>query len=301
MKRALLWGLFFFVGVAPLDAQSEASPQRIAIAHGGYERSYILYDPQVSDAPAPLVIALHGAGSSASEMLGYSGWAELARTAGYVVAFPDGIQQSWNYLEAEQLHPSDLYTDDLGFLLALIDDISGRLPIDEDRVYLVGFSNGGLLALRAACSLQEQVAAVAIYSANFRERLVEHCLGARPYPFLFVLGTRDEAFPWTGEVWFNASGDFRSTFSMQQTLTLLTSINQCQRQGESEPVHLQNAPTNVIRNRYSACAEGSEVVLYGLIDYGHQWAGWMPILLPDGNQGTINEAVWQFFQRHPRR
>lgn len=301
IRKLAFLGVILLLCALPLKAQGTSDPRIVTLAHGGYERSYILYVPAEVQSPAPLVIALHGAGGVGAEMLAYSGLTELADSVGFVVAFPDGIQQGWNYLEADQLHPSDLYTDDLGFLRVLIPHVGQQVPIDEDRVYIIGFSNGGLLALRAGCSLQDTVAAVAIYGANFRERLVEHCLNAKPYPFLFVLGMRDEAFPWAGEVWFNASGDFRSTFSMQQTLTLLTSLNRCLRQGESQPVNLENAPIRVVRNSYSACADNSEIVLYGLVDFGHQWAGRMPIILPNGATGTINEAVWEFFQQHPRK
>ena len=44
---------------------------------------------------------------------------------------------------------------------ALLDKLEGHLCVDLNRVYVTGFSNGGLLAYELAMSLSDRIAAVA--------------------------------------------------------------------------------------------------------------------------------------------
>ena len=52
--------------------------------------------------------------------------------------------------------------DDVGWIGALIDTVSARYRVDRGRVYVVGHSNGGVLAHRAASDLSTRIAASAV-------------------------------------------------------------------------------------------------------------------------------------------
>ena len=58
---------------------------------GGLARSYRLYIPLRLASPAPLVVMMHGGFGSAQQAERAYGWNELADSAKFVVAYPDGV------------------------------------------------------------------------------------------------------------------------------------------------------------------------------------------------------------------
>ena len=58
----------------------------------------------------------------------------------------------------------DRTVDDTGFIDALISLLQTRHPIDPDRVYAVGFSNGGMMSMQLACHLSHRIAAFGLVS-----------------------------------------------------------------------------------------------------------------------------------------
>jgi len=58
---------------------------------GGVDRSYRLYIPAGLASPAPLVVIMHGGFGSAQQAERAYGWHELADSAKFVVAYPDGV------------------------------------------------------------------------------------------------------------------------------------------------------------------------------------------------------------------
>ncbi len=63
---------------------------------GGLARSYRLYIPVGLASPAPLVVMMHGGFGSAQQAERAYGWNELADSAKFVVAYPDGVGRAWN-------------------------------------------------------------------------------------------------------------------------------------------------------------------------------------------------------------
>ena len=151
--------------------------------YDGEDRSYHFVMPENledEEAPAGLLIVLHGSGGSGAEMLEFGGFTGLAASHKLLAVFPDGLMQYFNYLEEEQLHPDDEYKDDTGFLLALIDSLIDEYSIPEDQVYLAGYSNGGMMTLRMMCSHGDRLAGIGVIAANFSIRLVDNCMDATP-------------------------------------------------------------------------------------------------------------------------
>ena len=63
---------------------------------GGLARSYRLYIPVGLASPAPLVVMVHGGFGSAQQAERAYGCNELADSAKFVVAYPDGVGRAWN-------------------------------------------------------------------------------------------------------------------------------------------------------------------------------------------------------------
>lgn len=292
--RGLWLILGLLLAVIPAMAQGDVGE----VEFGGIDRSYAIYVPDDVDteAGAPLVIMLHGAGMTGVDMMLFSQFNDLAELTGSIVVYPNGIQQGWTYLDREELHPADIYTDDLGFLETLMDHLAETYSIDSERVYLAGYSNGGLLTIRAACELADRLAGAAVIAANYSFALAEHCLDADTIPLVMVLGTRDQAFPWSGSAIATADGRLRSVFSVAQTMAFLSTHYACDLSA-SQPaarIETEDSPVAVIRERYTAC-DGGPIALYALVDFGHTWPAQPLVTLDSGRSGSIPMAIWEFF------
>ncbi len=97
--------------------------------------------------------------------------------------------------------------DDVGFLKALIEEVTVDWSVDAGRVYVSGFSNGAMMANRIACEASELFTAVALVGGRL-ERGFE-CTPTRSLPLLQINGGADETVPHDGRVssggWFFAS------------------------------------------------------------------------------------------------
>ena len=297
----------------------------------GFRRQYLLHVPASyhSGRSAPLVVVLHGAFSSGESTARFSGFTELAERDGFVVLYPEGVGlfgflRHWNAgfccAVAQQRD-----VDDLGFLREAMAEVSGRLSIDPARVYLVGTSNGGMLAFHYAARHPEQVAAVATVAASVGGRLIfepwdrfvgeepaalEQALAspggpqspaddrpaaAMPVPVLMFHGNADETVPFYGgqsvrhaSSWFLSAGE-SAQFWVRR--------NGCRNMPEvSFPYSAQ-----VRRKAWTQCAGYSEVILYELAGWGHYW----PNKVPDGDLEVFEglnaaEVIWEFLRRHRR-
>jgi polyhydroxybutyrate depolymerase len=75
----------------------------------------------------------------------------MADTHGSAVFYPDGYKRNWNdCLKAGAVAATLEHVDDVGFILAPIGKAQSEFKIDPKKVYLVGYSNGGQLAMTLA-------------------------------------------------------------------------------------------------------------------------------------------------------
>jgi polyhydroxybutyrate depolymerase len=132
---------------------------------------------------APLVVALHFATGSGEAMERASGLTTEARRAGFDVAYPTATSSDGWWRPA-----------DLPKLRRTIAAIERTACIDRSRVYLVGWSNGGSAAVRAACELPRTVAAVALFAAAVNA--ARSCTPAHTPSLLEIHGTADQLWPY---------------------------------------------------------------------------------------------------------
>jgi polyhydroxybutyrate depolymerase len=71
--------------------------------------------------------------------------------------------------------------DDVGFTLAVIDDVARRLPVDRRRVFATGMSNGAMMAYRLAVEASGKIAAIAPVAGGM---VVESFCASRPVPVM---------------------------------------------------------------------------------------------------------------------
>jgi len=138
-------------------------------------REYYVHVPKSYNAidALPVVFMLHGSGGGGERFYNISGWKEVGEAQNILTVFPsaaqyacvldDGMQkrhaEKWNYYGLELCH-GETPKDDVKFLMQIINELKHRYTIDEKRIYIAGFSNGGEMAARAAIELSDKIAAV---------------------------------------------------------------------------------------------------------------------------------------------
>lgn len=294
---------------APAPATGEV---RRTLQHDGLERSFTLVVPTAGQAPRPLVVMLHGGATADGRSTMRWGFQPLAAGDGVITVHPDGVGEGWNdgrqstYLTARQGGE----VDDVGFIGALIDTLVAEGLVDPKRVFVVGGSNGGMMALRLACESADRFAAIAPFIAHFPAGEAERCKPAKPMPLLSIVGDADRLMPFGGgPVASIAQGDRGSVISSDRTMAWWRAFNRCE--GDPAVRMLPDADRSdgvTLREEVSRdCAGGAEVVRLVGLGGGHR----LPALTAEdvpGPRGRIIGAVsrdisgpayiWDFFGRH---
>jgi polyhydroxybutyrate depolymerase len=266
----------------------------------GIRRSYYIHVPAGDDGttPLPVVVALHGAFSTARKFERESGFSLLADRERFLVVYPQGIGLGDLFRHWNSGHccgkARKMNLDDVGFVLASVDDVARRNPVDRARLYLVGFSNGGMLAYRIAAEHPEVVAAVAVASgtiggvpaANEPEWSVPR--PKQPVSVLALHGRADTHIPYDGGRAAQSRGK-SSAISVARSIRLWVDADGCQPEPQVESM----SGGRVERQAWSGCRDDSEVVLYSIDVWGHEWPRASSL---DGFDAGA--AIWRFFARH---
>jgi polyhydroxybutyrate depolymerase len=149
----------------------------------------------------PLLIFLHGLGGSGSEAVANPALRGIAERGGMVLVAPDGARDQqgrrfWNAGPA-CCNFDGKAVNDVARLEALINHWLERPEIDPERVYIVGFSNGGFMAHRLACFMDDRLAAVVSISGAGRGR-EEACAPVSPIAVVEVHGDADPIVRYAG-------------------------------------------------------------------------------------------------------
>ena len=272
---------------------------------GGRMRCYLAYIPPGLDRsrPAALVLSLHGFAANPDGQRANARWDELAADEGFVVAYPQGssFPLRWNIGPGTQLEG----IDDVQFLRDVVDDLAGRVAIDDRRVYLSGFSNGGDMVHAAACQLADRVAAAGIVS-GFAADPAGGCHPSQPMPVIAFLTGPDlggELLPipdWLLDRLMNVRLERAAPppSSPRAWAEAWAQRNGCDSTAVSET--LARAATQA---RFTGCAQEAEVVLVSVPAMGHAWPGGpaLPGLGENTDAVDATKLMWEFFGRHLRK
>lgn len=154
-----------------------------------------MYDPAKH---YPLVIVLHGYGSTGEMQSNYVNAGSLTASGQAFVLAPDGKTDSqrlqfWNAdpvcCDFDHTNP-----DDVGYLGGLIDQVSAAFPVDPNARFIVGHSNGGYMAYRMACERADVVTNIVVLAGGAAS-MPAACNPRRPVEVLHIHGTADDAVP----------------------------------------------------------------------------------------------------------
>ncbi len=276
----------------------EASWDRITLSVASDQRFAWVYEPEEAADALAVVVVLHGHGGRAQRMARVTGFNALAEQMSFLAVYPEGKgwaglpPQSWNagyccgYSAKKNI-------SDVAFIVQLVAELKQNFGVDAQRVYVVGASNGGMLALRLACEHPELFAAAGVVAGSMQ---TQGCQPKEPISIISLHGMQDQLVPYLGGESQHAK-ESRVDAAALDVVSFWAQHNQC----EKAPIE-KNTDTWVSLE-YPHCRLGTAVTHFGLKHQGHAWPGgkrgW---LLGDKPAEDLlaSTVIWNFFAAHPK-
>jgi polyhydroxybutyrate depolymerase len=256
-------------GCTPTHRTTVVPKGEQSISINGVDRTYTLAGSAAEG--VPLLVVLHGAGLSGRGAAAYTGMTAIAKANGFLVAYPDGTlaadipgELSWNTGECCGA-PARNGVNDVAFITALIDELGRTYAIDPTRVYLAGFSNGGMLSYQLACDSNAGIAGIAVVGGAFN---VVRCSSTTPMPVLIIHGKLDTTVPFDGgdtsERVAKRFGTFTNA-SVDDAVQYWTARNACSGQPDLTDDGIAE------ESRWATCAAGSALTVDAITTGTHVW------------------------------
>lgn len=302
MKQIFFLSLFIFLWFGNLQAQTKYD---LNINFEGRSREFIVSVPTKSP-PAngySLVFMLHGTSGDKDVFYNAKGWRELGQAENFVTVFPSALR--WCFFEdggkknttrfvcgsvvdsiCEEDKPKLI--DEVAFLKKLVEIISDTLPINRQKVFMNGFSNGSCMSHKIAMDAGDVFAAAAGSSSMLHE--LDSITPLKRIPFWIMVGSKDDRF---------FSPNFPNALPYGGDSILLYLNKSISRalvcQGLSKTY--QKVETNVNKTYiWKECLPGEICAPYIFTlnkDQSHEF--------PNGNNHPVNapKLFWEFFNNPP--
>jgi len=286
----------------------DTQPAKLTLNWEGRSRYYELYLPSAytPGTPRALVLTLHGTGQTAEQIRHQARVKLFSEAAGFIAAYPEGVGQNWNDgRDVPGIPAYDQDVDDVGFLAALIDAIAAQHSVDTTRVYMMGFSNGSVMAQRFAIERPEKIAAIACVSAQLAENLLALPAPELPTPIALFNSRNDRVVPFAGGEASLLGVGLGRFISVDDAVDYWVGVNGASATAQTTPINTVDYDgSSVVRRIHAPGEDGAAVVLFDITGAGHAWPGGM-------NQiGTLSTPVCydidatdiaiEFFAQHQR-
>ena len=166
----------------------------------------------------------------------------------------------------------------MAFVVALLDRLEATYPVDVRRVYVVGHSNGAMLAQRLGCEESRRFVAVASVAGSLE---LPGCVPRRAVAMLEIHGSADGQVPMASAL--AAVGVWRRA-------------DRC----ATEPDVTVAGPVTTQTWR---CEDGTDVRLVRIAGADHPWPGGRTPP-PSGQRASdaldASAVAWSFLSSHPR-
>lgn len=256
--RKLLAATAVFSAVAINGFCASVQTQNLNV--NGSSRNMMVYAPSNIEKDRPLIIQMHGMNQDAKYQHDAAKWEEIADTARFVVVFPNGENKAW-----------DISGDkDVNFLKAIINEMNTKYGIDKKRVYVSGFSMGGMMSYHAANKMGDMIAAIAPCSGGGGAST------SRPMPIIHTHGTADDVVNYN-----STANTVKNWVSYEKCNTNSTKYSQY-------PVGRTSSQASL--EVWTGCQGGSEIRLLTISGKGH----WYSMDLASVN---TSDEIWNFVKR----
>lgn len=292
------------VGLFAVSVQSaKAAGFEVEMKSGRFQRHYTLVLPDgITKGPLPTIIVLHGTMMSGKSMRNLFELDEIANREGAAVVYPDANGRVWNDGRTQDIDaPNDVH-----FVIQVARQLVERGIADQDRLYLVGLSSGGMLTFRVACEAPRVFAAYAALVANIPDDVMRRCRPGQGVQMLLINSRQAKEPDVSGpSEWSRAD-----IVTAAATLNFWRRNNGCEGAPQARVMPDKDPDDGSIINaeQHLTCSSGATVVSFmtesgSLLPPGTKRSGGGPLMtLASGRpNGDISSAdiTWKFFRRFP--
>jgi polyhydroxybutyrate depolymerase len=300
----------------PIAVGGTYSGRTVAVAGQGNRNYSVLVPSGVAAGTAlPVLLGIHGGGGTARINASTTLLSALAQERKILVVYPEGTGAIQTFNAGSCCGGAQANNvDDVSYFGAVLDDIAARNTIDATRIYVTGFSNGGMMSYRLACAMSDRIAGIAAVggaSGQFDQSLNQYysCNPARPIPVLHVHATNDRNYPYAGGYGVGISNvDFysvdstiadwiaRNNVMAQGVATSVTPTTTCTRYATPADVNLPSAAVTLCREDPPDVYDPATEIVFG---GGHSWPGGSRS--PSASSDTplqdfnVNAYMWSYF------
>lgn len=301
MTRKTIKSLFLFaIGIVLTASEVFSQVTEKEIVVNGIKREYVVYTPAHWNAlrKHPLILAFHGGGGNAKQAMKHYSFNAIADTAEFLVVYPNGIRKHWN--DGRNLKKQK--HDDVAFIHQLIQQLQKDYPIDPQRIFSTGISNGGFFSFALALRLPDQIKAIAPVCTSISMNLFPEYKPAQPVSLLLINGTDDPIVPYNGG---NIGGKFfkrGQCTSTDLTLARYASLNDC----ELNPI-ITSLPDTDTKDgchaeQSSYQCQNAQVQFIKIYGGGHTWPGGSQYLSKRivgkvCRDFSASKVIWNFFRQ----
>ena len=244
---------------------------------GASTRKTLTYVPKnVEESPA-LVISLHGYNQDPNYQMKQTAWNDLADSEHFIVTYPQGNGNAWDISG----------NGDIQFIEQIMNDMELKHNVDKNRIYVSGFSMGGMMTYHCMAKLADKVAAFGPVSGipvDYRNPS-----STRKVPIMHIHGTADDVVKWEGDPTHPAGGYGR----IDEYVKKWAAFDGCDVDNPKvvRPYPANNTAANATRTIYTNVNDNVEVNLIAIDGKGHWHSN-----EPNGVHST--KELWAFFKRY---
>jgi polyhydroxybutyrate depolymerase len=182
--------------------------------------------------PVPLMLLIHGftpTDHPGDAMDMYMKVSPETAKRGILLAIPEGTydkllgRYSWN--ATDTCCGWDTMANDIGYVLAMVEDIQKKYNVDPKRIFILGHSNGGFMANRLGCDRSSIFSGIASLAGEVYKN-PKKCAAVDPLAMLEVQGDADDTVPYAGGEPFGITG-FPPAPGAQETGQIWAAKNGC--------------------------------------------------------------------------
>lgn len=306
----------YFFALSSSSAALTPGTAEFSVEQSGRTRWYVVHAPPRAPVESgwPVVLVFHGGGGNAKGQEEWCGLDAVADREGFLAVYPEGTGRWGRRLETWNAggccgYAMDHNVDDVGFVVAQLEDLARRTSVDRTRVYATGMSNGAMMAYRLAAEIPERIAAIAPVAGAM---VWNGQAPLQPVPVLHFHSVDDPRALYAGGLGPPFPMTTRRVMHppVEETIARWVKADGC---APTPTVGLTlhgalggpDASHTATRYAWGPGVDGAEVVLWKLTGAGHVWPGAGKIraqrfLGPPTRVVDASNEMWAFFRRFSR-
>lgn len=253
-----------------------------SITSENLERNFLFYIPKKPNPNGfPIVFVLHGGGGTGEGMIYLTRISEVAERDGFIVVYPNGLENRWNDGRGITRFLTDQRnTNDVQFFRDMTRHFKSNFRVDDQRIHVVGLSNGGFMAQRILCEASDLFASGFSIAATTSVYLSKECKLNEPISIGFIFGKKDDIIPYSGgTILVPTSQELNSPrLPAGESISFLQSLEVWKKRlgCENESIHnidslKKRRDKDILKYTYQNCRRNSLLDGYLIESGGHFW------------------------------